>query len=77
MCACPEWWSYGRYTGTYFGLDVVFETFELYIYRPSRRQREATGGHGGALEPLEATGVNRGQFRAQILARDTESSPVK
>ena len=36
--------------------NVVLETLELYIYCPSRRQREATGS------PREATGDHGGQF---------------
>ena len=44
-----------------------------YIYRPSRRQREATRG------PLEATGgpleATDASSRAQILAPDREASP--
>ena len=48
-----------------------------YIYRPSPRQREATGGHGRPREatggPLEATEASS---RAQILARHPTCSPL-
>ena len=43
-------------------LNLVFESLELYIYRPSRRQREATGG------PLETTETTEASPHAQILA---------
>ena len=43
-----------------------------YIYRPPRRQREATGGHA----PWRQREATVASSRAQILAQDREPSPV-